>query len=256
LGNQIAIAVNNAKLYDELQRKIDTLNEKNEMIKFFAYSTSHDLKSPAVGLYGLTRRLQEKYGDVLDEKGRDYCRRILKASEQMVALVEKINAYIASKEAPFHFERVNVKDITEAIREEFSHKLKTRHIIWSEPDTFPEIFADRLSLSRLFRNLVDNALKYGGDEMGEITIGYEEDERFHIFSFMDDGVGIKPEDREVIFEQFQRRETSHGKDGLGLGLAIVKEITERHGGRVWMDGAAAKGTTFYISISKDTQGGG
>jgi len=87
--------------------------------------------------------------------------------------------------------------------------------------------------------------------MLQLEIGYEEDDVFHRFSFSDDGVGIKPEDKEKVFELFQRKETSQGTDGSGLGLAIVKEIAEGHEGRAWVDGSAIKGTTFYISISKN-----
>ena len=70
VGNQIAVAGNHAKLYQDLKKKIKMLKEKEEMIKYFAYSISHDLKSPAIGIFGLTKRLQEKYGEILDEKGR------------------------------------------------------------------------------------------------------------------------------------------------------------------------------------------
>ncbi|MFC1531791.1 ATP-binding protein [Thermodesulfobacteriota bacterium] len=249
-GNQIAVAVNNVKLHEDLQSRIKTLNDKKDMIKFFAYSISHDLKSPAIGIYGLTRQLQEKYSEILDEKGKAYCNQILKATKQMVALVKKINAYIETKEAPYNFEKIKVKEITKAIRDEFHSKLKERQIRWLEPDKLPEIFADRLALSRVFRNFVDNALKYGGKEMFELKIGYEENEVFHLFSFSDDGVGIKPKDSEKIFEQFRRQETSQGTAGSGLGLAIVKDIADIHGGQAWVDSSAAKGTTFYISISK------
>ena len=79
-GNQIAVAANNAKLYEDLQNKITTLNEKKEMIKFFAYSISHDLKSPALGIYGLLKRFQVNYEQLLDDKGRMYIHQILKAS--------------------------------------------------------------------------------------------------------------------------------------------------------------------------------
>ena len=251
LGNQIAVAANSTRLYEELNNKMETLKEKKELIKVFAYSISHDLKSPATSLYGLTKRLQEKYGANLDEKGMAYCNQILKTAEQMVTLVEKINAYIVTKENPLNLEKINVKEIMETIRNEFSDKLKQRQIKWSEPDTLPEIVADKLALSRIFRNLLDNALKYGGEELFEIKVGYEENKAFHTFSFSDDGVGVKDRDKEKIFEMFQRRETSRGIAGSGLGLAIIREIAERHQGRAWMDSREKKGTRFYISISKD-----
>ncbi len=248
IGNQIAVVANNAKLYDELKDKINALKEKKDMIKLFSYTVAHDLKSPAISVYGLTKRLQEKYALSLDEKGKAYCEHILKAAEQMVALVEEINAYIITKEAPLRFEKIKLKEITEAIRGEFSDKLKQRQIKWIEPDILPDIMADRLSLLRVFQNFVDNALKYGGNELSEIKIGYEEKNGYHVFSFSDDGVGIK-KGEEKIFDPFQRNETSKGTDGSGLGLAIVKEIAERHKGQVWIDTGSKIGTTFHVSFS-------
>ena len=251
IGNQIAVAANNARLYGDLKNKSQILKEKMEMIKFFSYSVSHDLKSPAIGVYGFAKRLKEKYKEILDKRGRAYCDQILKTAEQMVVLLEEINAYVAAKEAPISLQNVNVKEITEEIRIEFSDRLRKRRIRWSEPNILPEITADRLGLMRVFRNFVDNALKYGGENLHEIEIGYKEDKAFHVFFFSDDGVGIKGGDKEKIFKLFQRNETSKGKPGSGLGLAIVKEIAERHQGEAWMETNTNKGTTFCISISKD-----
>ena len=253
VGNQIAIAANNAKLHEELKAKIETLKEKKELIKFFTYSVSHDLKSPAAGLYALAKRLQDKCGISLDEKGRAYCDQILKTAEHIVALVEDINGHIVSRETPLNLEKIKVREITESIRNEFSSRLKQRHIGWSEPETLPEITGDKLALLRVFRNFTDNALKYGGEELSQITVGYEEDEAFHVFSFSDDGVGIKGEDKKKIFEIFQRHETSRGTSGCGLGLAIVKEVAARHQGEAWMANNGRKGTSFFMSISKDLE---
>ena len=256
IGNQMAVAADNARLYADLEDQIGTLREKKDTIKFFAYSVSHDLKSPAVALYTLTKRLNEKYVHILDEEGKEHCRQILRTAEQMVALVEKLNGYIVAIEAPLNFERVVVKEITQTIRDEFSDRLKQHQVRWSEPDYLPEIVADRLSLLSVFRNLIDNALKYGGKELSEIKIGYEENGDHHIFFITDDGIGIEVKDSEKIFDLFQRNETSTGTSGSGLGLAIVKEISKRHQGRIWLETAVEKGTKFYLSISKDLEPNG
>ena len=100
IGNQIAVAADNVRLYADLEAQIGTLREKREVIKFFAYSVSHDLKSPAVALYALTKRLNEKYAHILDEKGKEHCRQILRTAERVVALVEQLNSYIVAKETP------------------------------------------------------------------------------------------------------------------------------------------------------------
>jgi light-regulated signal transduction histidine kinase (bacteriophytochrome) len=113
------------------------------------------------------------------------------------------------------------------------------------------IKADRLSMLRVFRNFVDNSLKYGGDALSEIRIGYEESDEFHTFSVRDDGAGISGGDYEKIFGLFRREETSKTIEGAGLGLAIVRELAERHRGRVWAEPGRQKGTTFYMSVSKN-----
>ncbi len=251
VGNQIAVAINNARLYADLKESVKTLEGKQDMIKFFTYSIAHDLKSPAIGVYGLTKRLQQNYGEQLDERGRFCCRQILKASEQMVLLVEKLNAFISTKETPMLFEKVDIQEVVEEIREEFSDALDEKIVMWASAENLPEIVADRMAMMRLFRNLTENALKYGGETLENIRITYGEEPLFHIFSFSDDGRGIKKGEREKVFHRFGRSDLSKGIPGSGLGLAIVREVAERHDGRVWIDPETTHGTTFHVAISKD-----
>jgi K+-sensing histidine kinase KdpD len=190
----------------------------------------------------------------VNDKGRDYCEKIQKISEQIVTLVERINIYVQAKVAPLNIENLKIGEIFNELNEEFSSVLDSRHINWIEPKEDHLIRADRLSITRALRNLVDNALKYGGDNLSEITIGYREDEDFHIFSVGDDGVGVKKDQYEKIFQVYQREKTSKGIAGAGLGLAVVKEVATRHGGKVWAEPGAEKGTIFYVAISKKLQG--
>jgi K+-sensing histidine kinase KdpD len=250
IGNQIAIASNNARLNRELKIKIKSLKEKNEMIKFFAYTVSHDLKGPAVSLHALTRRLQEKYTDLLDEKGKTYCRQIMAVSEQMVTLVSGINDYISAKEAPPRFEPVDTKKLILDMKEEFSQALVSRGIQWIAPEGLPVVMADKLALSRAIRNLADNALKYGGEALHKIEIQYRENDNHHIFSFSDDGVGIKAGKNGRLFQAFHRENTARGVEGLGLGLAVVRETAEKHGGEAWAEPNLTNGVSFHITLLK------
>ena len=240
---------------DQMQIE-EALKESSERIKFFAYSISHDLKSPAIGLYGLTKRLQRDYADILDEKGQRYCDQILKSSGQIVELVEQINIFISTKEAPLNIEKLSLNEILLLVREEFSTQLSLRGIKWSEPDCFPEIEADRLCLIRAFRNLVDNAIKYGSETLSEIDIRYRSSDVSHILSVRDNGIGLRGEDSCVdIFSPFIRKKTSRGVQGSGLGLNILKEIADKHGGEVWLEPGLERGITFYLSIPKYIHGG-
>ena len=119
-----------------------------------------------------------------------------------------------------------------------------------EPPLFPEIVGDELRLTRAFRNLLDNALKYGGERLSEIRFAYEESEYHHIFSVTDNGVGVKEEDIKRLFQFFQRLETSSHTEGSGMGLAIAKEAAQKHLGDVWVESAPPRGATFYLSVAK------
>jgi signal transduction histidine kinase len=247
---------------EELERRVEertselaaanaAIRKEAERIKLFAYSVIHDLKSPAVGLHGVTQLLHRNYGAALDERGRRYCELILQSSEQLAEMVDKINVFISAKESPVFIQPVNLIEVLRIVREEFDTRINRHKISWVEPNRIPEIRADRLSIVRIFRNLVDNSLKYGGEALSRICVQHRENALFHILSVSDDGAGLKNPHMEKLFGVFTRRETSCGIEGAGLGLAIVKEIAERHKGEVWAEPGEKGGMTVSISISKD-----
>lgn len=227
------------------------LQISSNKIEHFAYSISHDLKTPAISICGLTRLLNKHYEGALDQKGKNYCQQILRSSEQIADLVEMINLYISTKEIPLKIEEINLAQLLFILREEFAGPIKSRQIRWTEPKHQPEIKADSVAILRVLRNFVDNSLKYGGNDLSEIAVGYREDGEYHILYVSDDGIGLKEEDPKAIFGVFKRHKTSCGIPGSGLGLAIAKEIAELHKGKVWFEPGSKKGITFNISISKN-----
>jgi PAS domain S-box-containing protein len=235
----------------ERKKLEEDLRLSAEKIKFFAYTISHDIKSPLVGIHGLTRLLAVQYGHVLDEKGKKYCEQMLKASEKAVSLVEDINNFIKSKEFPLHCEKLDLKEILQTIRIDFEPLLNDRRVNWLEPPFTPAFCADRKAIERVFRNLVENALKYGGERLSEIVIEYGQSGEFHTLCVTDNGVGIDGEDLNRVFNMFQRRDSSNKIEGTGMGLAIVREIAEKHGGKAWAARGRNGGASFCVSISKE-----
>ncbi|VBB43122.1 putative Histidine kinase [uncultured Desulfatiglans sp.] len=228
-----------------------TLKEQSQKTRLFAYSVSHDLKSPAIAIHGLTKLLRDKYGKVLDEKGVEYCDKVLQASEHLVSLVQKINMYISAKEVPLHLENCRLKEVVRFVRDNFEIQFNLRNIRFVEPLDLPSIHADRTALLRIISNIVDNALKYGGSKLSTITLSNCEDEDFHIIAVEDDGVGMSGSDSNDLFEIFTRRKNSTGIEGTGLGLAIIKELAEKHGGTAWMEVNPKGGVTVSFSIAKN-----
>jgi signal transduction histidine kinase len=252
------------KAYDEMELRVEertaelaaanaALKRSSEEVKLFAYSICHDLKNPIFALHGFVQRLLDRSKDSMDEKGKKYCAHILNASEQIVGLVEKIYTFISAKETPVFIEKVALAEVLNLVREEFRPQFDLRRVTWKEPAYAPEIFADRLSLLRILRNLVENALKYGGKGLSEIDIKHSDDDKYHVISVSDDGAGLQDSDPEKIFALFCRSKHSRGVQGAGLGLAIVKELARQHKGDVWAEPGQGKGATFYVSLSKGLQ---
>ncbi|MDH3391491.1 MAG: ATP-binding protein, partial [Desulfobulbaceae bacterium] len=227
-----------------------SLKIRTETIKFFSYSVLHDLKSPTITINGLTQRLLRNLSEISREKIEKYCSQILRTSEQLTRLVEQLNIFITEKETPHTIEHVSVAELMQIIRDEFFPQLNLRGVQINEQDNIPTICGDRISLLRSFRNLVDNALKYGGKKLSEIEIGYKETEQFHIFFVRDNGVGLIGKKPENLFDPFKREKSAAGTYGSGLGLAIVKEIAKQHGGKAWLEENQENGITFYFSVAK------
>jgi signal transduction histidine kinase len=235
----------------ELAAANAALKRSADEIKLFAYSITHDLKNPALVIHYLTKKLSETYEDALDDRGKDYCSRVVACSEQIVALLEKIYTFISAKESPLVLEPVQLSEVLALLRDEFSSQLRSRQVKWLGPDIAPAVVADRLALIRIIRNLVENALKYGGERLTEIQIGYQDSGDEHLISVRDDGAGFKDTEADKIFGLFVRSDSSKGVKGTGLGLAIVKELAQQHKGRVWAELAQGRGATFFVSFPKN-----
>lgn len=240
-------------IYDDIteqKKAAEELQRTAEKVKLFSYSMAHDLKNPLIGLQGLTRLLHKSFKDALGEKGGQYCEQILKKSEQISALVDKVNAFIAVKELPLKREATKLHTLLDTLKDDYAAQLQKSRVNWKVAARPLEIHVDREAVMRALRNLIDNAFKYGGENLSEIQIGCVESKEFHILSVQDDGIGLDAQETAGIFDLFKRQSTSKGTEGTGLGLAIVKEIAERHGGSAWVESNKNRGATFYISIAK------
>ncbi|MBU1058714.1 MAG: GAF domain-containing sensor histidine kinase [Proteobacteria bacterium] len=248
------LAIQNQHLLNEIKERKkaeEKLQRSSEKIKLFAYSVAHDLKNPAIATHNLARILNKKFGDALTDRGKNICEQIQRSSEDIASLADKINIFISTKETPLDIRKISLKEVFQILKEEFSSQLNIRSIQWLIPGTIPDIIvADRFSIVRIFRNIIENSLKYGGDGLGKIEIGYRSTADVHIFTVTDDGQGLTAQDPENIFNWFQRKTNSTEIHGTGMGLAIVKEIVALHGGDVWQEPAKPKGVTFCVSLSR------
>lgn len=108
--------------------------------------------------------------------------------------------------------------------------------------------AEDVQLVQLFQNLIDNAIKFRGEEPPHVYVSAEQKGNGWVFSVRDNGIGIEMEYAEPIFQIFQRLHSRGKYSGTGMGLAICKRIVERHGGRIWVKSQPGEGATFYFTI--------
>lgn len=240
--------------YDITERvqATEDLQNSSEKLKLFAYSVAHDLRNPAIAIQGLCRRLEKKYSADDKVRVRQICRQLDNSADQIVALTERIHQYIAAKEAPLNFESLDLGNICKSIKEEFSDRLEKQQVQCQISEAAQQIVADRLSVLRVIRNLVDNALKYGGPGLSKIVVHVRNEVTHHVICIADDGKGLGQVENDKLFHFFSRQEKDPSIEGLGLGLAIVKEISEQHSGNVWVERhPKGSGSTFCFSIAKD-----
>ena len=249
------LTTQNMQLQNEIleRKKVEEeLKKSSEKLKQFAYSVVHDLKNPAISTHGLAKILNKKFGAMLAEKGKQICEQIQRSSEDIAALVEKINIFISTKENPMNMENISLEKIYQVLQKEFSVQRSIRSIQWCISNNIPDIIvADRLSIIRILRNIIENSLKYGGENLSRIEIGYRMTKDLHILTITDDGQGLESKYFENIFNWFKRKAASPEIQGSGIGLAIVKEIATLHGGDVWLEPAKPTGITFCVSLSNN-----
>lgn len=231
-----------------VQERTIALTAINRELEAFSYSVANDLRAPLMSFDAVSRELTEKYGDRLDEKAKDYLERMRKSSERMASVFDGLQMLFRLSSGEIRREQVDVSELASEIVRELKSSHPNRKV---EVDIAPGITVsgDRRLIRILLANLIGNAWKFTeGRSPARITVGCEiVDGESRVF-VKDNGVGFDMIDAHRLFAAFQRLHSESDFPGAGMGLATVRRIVNRHGGRVWGEGAAGEGATFYFVV--------
>ena len=231
-----------AELAGELQRS-------NRELEAFSYSVSHDLRAPFRHIVGYAELLQERES-ALDDTSQRYVRSIRDSAISAARLVDDLLEFSKVGRATLSTSRVDMNKLVAEARRSLEPDLGGREIEWSV-DALPPAFGDATMLRQTLVNLISNAAKYTRPRaVGRICIYAEQDGDEVVYTVKDNGVGFDMAYAGKLFGVFQRLHRAEEFEGTGIGLAIVQRAVERHGGRIWADGAVDRGAAFHFSLPK------
>jgi chemotaxis family two-component system sensor kinase Cph1 len=232
------------------QKRAETeLVRMNEDLRHFGYAASHDLQEPLRMVVSYTQLLARNYSDKLDEDAREFIGYSVEGAMRMQTLFAGLREYWQASERGE--ECRTWFDCNTALK----RALLNLNVAITESDArvfsgiLPTVYAEEIALVQIFQNLIGNALKYRGDLPPEIHISAENTEGAWQFAVRDNGIGIEPRHKAVIFGVFKRLNGSK-YPGAGIGLAICRKLVERHGGRIWVESAGCAGATFKFTLTE------
>jgi signal transduction histidine kinase len=255
LSDHAAIAISNAKLYDEVQAANRAKSE-------FVSSAAHELKNPLTSIKGYSDLLVGGAVGPVSEKQAGFLTTIRSNAERMGTLVSDLQdiSRIEAGQLLLKFSKESLEDIINEVVSSLKKQVdeKRQHLVINLPENLPLIWCDKIRIIQVLTNLVSNAHKYTPAE-GRIEIRSEsvQDQgdgegvnQLICVTVKDSGIGISQEDQKKLFQQFFRSEDKRVREttGTGLGLSITKKLVEMQGGKLWFDSQLGQGSTFHFTI--------
>jgi signal transduction histidine kinase len=234
-----------ARARDELNAE---LMRANEELKTFSYSVSHDLRAPLRAIDGFSRMLLEDCAGQLDDQGRQHLGRVREAAHRMGELIDDLLELSRVASADLRRNPVDLSQLARTVGEELKRKEPGRKVgLLIQEGLTAE--ADSGLLRILLDNLLGNAWKFTAKtDEPRIAFGTEQSDGSEVFVVRDNGAGFDMTYADKLFQPFRRLHTESEFPGTGIGLATVRRIVERHGGRVWAEGAPERGASVFFTL--------
>jgi len=249
LASQGAVALENAKLFEQIQRAFVELQELERLKSNFVTLIVHELRTPLSLILGYASVLSE---ELQETRLKEFAEIIVRNALRLSSLIEDLlDLKRLEKKATFvQMENIYLPELVYKVIENYEPLARDKNLELSVdiPPEAQRVQADPAKLEVVLSNLISNAIKFTPSG-GKIMVGAKLEDKPYIF-VKDTGIGIPPEEKEKIFMSFYQvgEPLSTGQKGLGLGLYIAKELVSMWGGRIWVESEVGKGSTFWFTL--------
>lgn len=248
IANVAGIAIEKATLYQETIKKSEEIEARNKELDDFTYVVSHDLKEPLISVQGYAKMIKHEYMHLFDATGKDYLESVVDSCTHMKRLIDELLLLSRIGKVTEKKSKVHLPTLVSEVLEELQFSVQERKAKIDVQSDLPTVLTVDTHLRIVLRNLISNALKFCDKEAPRIVIGATVGAAAATIFVQDNGIGIDESYFDKIFMVFQRLHRKEEYEGAGAGLAIVKKIVEVHGGRIWVESQAGKGSTFFFTI--------
>jgi PAS domain S-box-containing protein len=234
-----------------LSKQAEQLQRINSDLEQFAYVTSHDLREPLRMITNYLDLIRLRNDGAFDEKSRSYFDYIITSARRMQEMIEAVLEYARTEETEAELSVVPSAQLVQAALDNLRETIAAAGATVTVAEPLPVIRANAPNLTRVFQNLIANAVKFRSDRPCQVCVGVKENGSEWVFSVADNGIGIDPAFHQQVFKIFHRVGLNE-VSGSGIGLATCKKIVERHGGRIWVESALGTGTTVHFSHPRES----
>ena len=233
---------------EALREQVDALQRSNRELEEFAHIASHDLDEPLRAVTSYTQLIAERYGASLDEEGREFLAFAVEGAQRMQDMVRDLLAYARMGQLDSDVGPVSTRDAVRFAVAQLDLQIRETGA-FLEVGELPTIWGGRSQIRTLFQNLIGNALKFRREDVvPSVAISAEREGAMWRFHVDDNGIGIPINQRERVFQVFQRGHARGRYDGTGLGLAVCRRIVEHHEGRIGITAQPEQGTRVWFTL--------
>jgi signal transduction histidine kinase len=251
-ATQSALAIQNARLFREIEEKSSQLEVASQHKSEFLANMSHELRTPLNAIIGFSEVLTDRMFGELNEKQEEYLKDIYASGTHLLSLINDILDLSKIEAGRMELELTEfdlptaIENALMLVRERAGRRSLTLQT--NIDDRLVQIQADERKVRQVVLNLLSNAIKFT-PEGGCIDVSAIPKDGCVEVSVSDTGIGIAPEDQEKVFEEFRQVGTAAKKiEGTGLGLTLCRKFVELHGGRIWVKSQVGEGSTFAFNI--------